>query len=125
MCWGLKDMAGLMKPAAARALIGALKDEVGLPIHFHTHRYGRHREREHSCRSRGRGRTQSTCDGRTVPATPRRRRSARVVEALSGSERDTGLDNRGDPRDLELLGGGARGLYAAFESGMQSPASEV
>ncbi|MEM7295586.1 MAG: pyruvate carboxylase, partial [Pseudomonadota bacterium] len=34
---GLKDMAGLLKPAAARQLIAALRDEVGLPIHFHTH----------------------------------------------------------------------------------------
>ena len=34
---GLKDMAGLLKPAAARILIKALKEEVGLPIHFHTH----------------------------------------------------------------------------------------
>ncbi|MDZ4135132.1 MAG: pyruvate carboxylase, partial [Paracoccaceae bacterium] len=34
---GLKDMAGLLKPAAARVLIKALKEDVGLPIHFHTH----------------------------------------------------------------------------------------
>jgi len=34
---GLKDMAGLMKPAAAKILIKTLKQEVGLPIHFHTH----------------------------------------------------------------------------------------
>ena len=34
---GLKDMAGLLKPTAARVLVGALKQEVGLPIHFHTH----------------------------------------------------------------------------------------
>ena len=34
---GLKDMAGLLKPAAAKILIKALKEEVGLPIHFHTH----------------------------------------------------------------------------------------
>ncbi|WP_244906114.1 hypothetical protein [Celeribacter ethanolicus] len=34
---GLKDMAGLLKPAQARQLITALKEEVGLPIHFHTH----------------------------------------------------------------------------------------
>lgn len=34
---GLKDMAGLLKPAAARVLVKALKEEVGLPIHFHTH----------------------------------------------------------------------------------------
>ncbi|MCH2175846.1 MAG: pyruvate carboxylase [Lentisphaeria bacterium] len=33
----IKDMAGLCKPEAARILVKALKDEVGLPIHFHTH----------------------------------------------------------------------------------------
>ncbi len=34
---GIKDMAGLLKPAAARTLIRELKQEVGLPIHLHTH----------------------------------------------------------------------------------------
>src|SRR5262249_31633759 len=33
----IKDMAGLCKPCAARRLIRALKQEVGIPIHFHTH----------------------------------------------------------------------------------------
>jgi pyruvate carboxylase len=33
----IKDMAGLCKPLAARKLVQALKQEVGLPIHFHTH----------------------------------------------------------------------------------------
>ena len=33
----IKDMAGLCKPAAAARLIKALKEEVGIPIHFHTH----------------------------------------------------------------------------------------
>lgn len=33
----IKDMAGLCKPAAAERLIRALKQEVGIPIHFHTH----------------------------------------------------------------------------------------
>jgi pyruvate carboxylase len=34
---GIKDMAGLCKPFAAAALVKALRDEVGVPIHFHTH----------------------------------------------------------------------------------------
>ncbi|NJA88264.1 pyruvate carboxylase [Rhodocyclus tenuis] len=34
---GIKDMAGVCRPRAARALVKALKEEVGLPIHFHTH----------------------------------------------------------------------------------------
>ncbi len=33
----IKDMAGLCKPAAAHALVKALKEEIGIPIHFHTH----------------------------------------------------------------------------------------
>src|SRR5688572_9029387 len=33
----IKDMAGLCRPAAAHKLVKALKEEVGLPIHFHTH----------------------------------------------------------------------------------------
>ena len=34
---GIKDMAGLCKPEAARRLVTALKQEIGIPIHFHTH----------------------------------------------------------------------------------------
>jgi pyruvate carboxylase len=34
---GIKDMAGLCKPYAAYALVKALREEVGVPIHFHTH----------------------------------------------------------------------------------------
>ena len=33
-------MAGLCKPFAAERLIKALREEVGVPIHFHTHDIG-------------------------------------------------------------------------------------
>ncbi len=33
----IKDMAGLCRPFAAHALVKALKEEIGLPVHFHTH----------------------------------------------------------------------------------------
>ena len=33
----IKDMAGLAKPYAIEILVKALREEVGLPIHFHTH----------------------------------------------------------------------------------------
>ncbi len=33
----IKDMAGLCKPYAAYELVRALREEIGLPIHFHTH----------------------------------------------------------------------------------------
>jgi pyruvate carboxylase len=34
---GIKDMAGLLKPEAAYQLIGELKNTVSIPIHLHTH----------------------------------------------------------------------------------------
>ncbi len=34
---GIKDMAGIMKPNAARTLIPAIREETQLPVHFHTH----------------------------------------------------------------------------------------
>jgi pyruvate carboxylase len=33
----IKDMAGLCRPFAAEKLVKALRQEVGIPIHFHTH----------------------------------------------------------------------------------------
>lgn len=36
----IKDMAGLLKPHAAAVLVKALKEEIGIPIHFHTHDTG-------------------------------------------------------------------------------------
>jgi pyruvate carboxylase len=34
---GIKDMAGLCRPYAAEKVVRALRDEIGIPIHFHTH----------------------------------------------------------------------------------------
>jgi pyruvate carboxylase len=34
---GIKDMAGLAKPYAAEKLVKALREQIGIPIHFHTH----------------------------------------------------------------------------------------
>ncbi len=33
----IKDMAGICRPRAVRALVKALREETGLPVHFHTH----------------------------------------------------------------------------------------
>ena len=33
----IKDMAGLLKPYAAKELISALKSELKIPVHLHTH----------------------------------------------------------------------------------------
>lgn len=33
----IKDMAGLCRPYAAHTLVKALREEIGIPVHFHTH----------------------------------------------------------------------------------------
>jgi pyruvate carboxylase len=33
----IKDMAGLCRPLAAKVLVKALREAVGIPVHFHTH----------------------------------------------------------------------------------------
>jgi pyruvate carboxylase len=33
----IKDMAGLCRPYAAERLVKALRNEIGIPVHFHTH----------------------------------------------------------------------------------------
>ena len=33
----IKDMAGLLRPPAARTLVTALRERFDLPVHLHTH----------------------------------------------------------------------------------------
>ena len=120
---GLKDMAGLLKPAAARILIKALKEEVGLPIHFHTHdTAGIASATILACAEAGVDAVDAAMDsfsGNTSQAT-----LGTVVESLQGDERDTGLSIAAI-RDVSNYFETVRGHYAAFESGLQAPASEV
>ncbi|WP_170357273.1 pyruvate carboxylase [Ruegeria arenilitoris] len=120
---GLKDMAGLLKPAAARVLIRALKEEVGLPIHFHTHDTAGIASATILAASEA-GVDVVDCamdsfSGNTSQAT-----LGTVVEALRHTDRDTGLDVKAI-REISDYFEAVRGQYAAFESGLQAPASEV
>ncbi|MEP1588585.1 MAG: pyruvate carboxylase [Tateyamaria sp.] len=120
---GLKDMAGLLKPAAARVLVKALKQEVGLPIHFHTHdTAGIATATILAAAEAGVDAVDCAMDalsGNTSQAT-----LGSVVEALQNSDRDTGLDIDA-VRDISDYWESVREHYAAFESGMQAPSSEV
>jgi pyruvate carboxylase len=120
---GLKDMAGLLKPAAAKVLIPALKDAVDLPIHFHTHdTAGIASGTILAASDAGVDAVDCAMDalsGNTSQAT-----LGTVVEALQFTERDTGLDYSAI-REISNYWEAVRGQYAAFESGLQAPASEV
>jgi pyruvate carboxylase len=120
---GLKDMAGLLKPAAARVLVKALKEEVGLPIHFHTHdTSGIAGATILAAADAGVDAVDAAMDafsGGTSQAC-----LGSVVEALRNTDRDTGLDI-GAIREISNYWEGVRHQYAAFESGLEAPASEV
>ncbi|MCT2539020.1 pyruvate carboxylase [Sedimentimonas flavescens] len=120
---GLKDMAGLLKPAAARALIKALKDEVDLPIHFHTHdTSGIAGATILAAADAGVDAVDAAMDafsgGTSQPCL------GSIVEALAHTERDTGLDIDAIRR-MSNYWEGVRHQYTAFESGLEAPASEV
>ncbi|MGY3438094.1 MULTISPECIES: pyruvate carboxylase [unclassified Marinovum] len=120
---GLKDMAGLLKPSAAGALVKALKEEVGLPIHFHTHdTSGAAIGTIMAAADAGVDAVDGAMDalsGNTSQPT-----LGSIVEALRFTERDTGLDIAAI-REISNYWEAVRGQYAAFESSMQAPASEV
>ena len=120
---GLKDMAGLLKPAAAGPLVRALKEEVGLPIHFHTHdTSGAAIATVMAAAEAGVDAVDAAMDalsGNTSQPT-----LGSIVEALRFTERDTGLDI-GAIREISNYWEAVRGQYAAFESSLQAPASEV
>ena len=120
---GLKDMAGLLKPAAATMLIKTLKTEIGIPIHFHTH------DTSGIAASTILGASEAGVDavdtamdafsgGTSQPCL------GSIVEALRHTERDTELDID-DVRQINNYWEHVRDQYVAFESGSSAPASEV
>jgi pyruvate carboxylase len=120
---GLKDMAGLLKPAAAAVLIPALKDAVDLPIHFHTHDTA-----GVACgtilEASAAGVDAVDCAMDALSGNTSQATLGTVVESLRFTDRDTGLDI-GAIRELSDYWEAVRAHYAAFESGQQAPASEV
>jgi pyruvate carboxylase len=119
----IKDMAGLCKPYAARILIRALRQEVGLPIHFHTH----------DCAG---GQVAALLlaaeegvdivDGAMAPLAGLTSQPSlqAVVEAMRYKERDTGLP--GDTlQEAADYWQDVRRIYAPFETGQLAPQSDV
>ncbi|MGL4278872.1 MAG: pyruvate carboxylase, partial [Albidovulum sp.] len=120
---GLKDMAGLLKPAAARQLFKALKEEVGLPIHFHTHdTSGIAGATILAAADAGVDAVDAAMDafsgGTSQPCL------GSIVEAMAHTDRDTGLDIEAI-REISNYWEAVRHQYRAFESGLEAPASEV
>ncbi|MEM1365404.1 MAG: pyruvate carboxylase, partial [Pseudomonadota bacterium] len=119
----VKDMAGLLKPDAARVLFKTLKDETSLPLHFHTHdTSGISAATVLAAVESGADAVDAAMDalsGNTAQPC-----LGSIVEALKHSDRDTGLDPEAIRR-ISFYWEAVRGQYAAFENISQAPASEV
>jgi pyruvate carboxylase len=119
----IKDMAGVCRPRAASALVRALREETGLPVHFHTH----------DTSGAGAASVLAAIEAGAVVVdgaldamsglTSQPNLNA-VVAALQGSERDTGLDL---PmlQEVSHYWEGVRRLYAPFESDIRSGTADV
>ncbi len=120
---GIKDMAGLCKPEAARRLVRALREEVGIPIHFHTH------DTSGASAASVLAAAEAGVDAADAAIDPMSGLTSQpnlgaIVEALRHTDRDTGL-----PREALDLAAQywetVRTYYAGFESPMRAGASEV
>ncbi|MBD8877510.1 pyruvate carboxylase [Roseibium polysiphoniae] len=120
---GIKDMAGLLKPEAARILINTLKQETSLPIHFHTHdTSGIAAATVLAAVEAGVDAVDAAMDA--LSGLTSQPCLGSIVEALRGSERETGLDPK-TIRQISFYWEAVRTQYRAFESDLRSGASEV
>ena len=120
---GIKDMAGLCKPEAARTLVKALKDTVGLPIHFHTHdTSGISAASVLAAAEAGADAVDGAMDAMSgLTSQPN---LGSIVAALAGGPRDPGVD-REAMRAISTYWEGARRFYGAFEPDIRSGTADV
>lgn len=120
----VKDMAGLLKPQAARMLISALRAEFPhIPIHVHTHdTAGTGVASMLACAYAGADVVDVAVDAMSgLTSQPS---MGAVVGALKGGDLDTGL-SFAHMSAINDYWEEARGVYAPFESGQKSGSADV
>jgi len=119
----VKDMAGLCKPYAAATLVKALREAIGIPIHFHTHDTSAAALASELEAARN---GVSIVDAAMAPfagLTSQPNLNA-LVEAARHTPLDTGLDP--EPlRHLARYWSAVREHYTAFECGMKAPDADL
>ena len=120
---GIKDMAGLLKPAAARQLITALKQEINLPIHLHTHdTSGIAAATVLAAVEAGVDIFDAAID--SMSGLTSQPNLGAIVESLEHTDKRTGLD-AGAIRTASHYWEQVREQYTAFEPDIRAGASEV
>ena len=119
----IKDMSGLLKPYAAKQLVTALKNEVGLPIHLHTHDTSGNQVAAYLMAAEA-GVDIVDCAIDSMSSMTSQPSLNAVVTALQGQGRDTGLD----PQRLQALSdywSDVRLRYETFEAGIKGPSTDI
>lgn len=120
---GIKDMAGVCKPRAITALVKALKEEVGLPLHFHTH------DTSGIAAASVLAAVDAGCDAvdgalDALSGLTSQPNLGSIAAALKGSERDPQVD-LDKLQSLSHYWEGVRHYYAPFEPEIRSGTSDV
>ncbi|MEZ5611709.1 MAG: pyruvate carboxylase [Rhodocyclaceae bacterium] len=119
----IKDMAGVCHPRAVRMLVKALRDEVGLPLHFHTHdTSGIAAASVLAAVEAGVDAVDGALDA--LSGFTSQPNLGSIVAALSGSERAAQVEVT-DLQALSRYWEGVRRYYTAFEPELRSGSSDV
>ncbi|KAJ8116468.1 hypothetical protein OPT61_g2117 [Boeremia exigua] len=121
---GIKDMAGVLKPRAARLLIGAIREKYpDLPIHVHTHdSAGTGVASMVACAEAGADAVDAAID--SMSGMTSQPSIGAILASLEGSDFDAGLDAHAI-RTLDAYWAQLRLTYSPFEAGLTGPDPEV
>ena len=119
----IKDMAGLCKPQAAYNLVHALKQEIGIPIHFHTHDTSGLNAASVIAASRA-GVDIADLAIASMSGSTSQPNLNSVVAALKSSPQDTGLDLDA-LNDISDYWEHVLGFYKPFDSAPRAGTAEV
>ncbi|MGI6226255.1 MAG: pyruvate carboxylase, partial [Peptococcales bacterium] len=119
----IKDMAGLLKPYAAKKLIQTLKEEVSIPIHLHTHDTSGNQVATLLMAAEA-GVDIVDCALDSMSGQTSQPCLGSIVAALQRNPRDTGI-NLEDMQVLSNYWADIRPLYSDFESGLTNASSEI
>ncbi len=119
----IKDMAGLLRPAAAEKLVTALRERFDLPVHLHTHDTAGG-QLATLLAAVDAGVDAVDVASAALAGTTSQPSASALVAALAHTPRDTGLD-LGAVCALEPYWEAVRRMYAPFESGLPGPTGRV
>jgi pyruvate carboxylase len=120
---GIKDMAGVCRPPAARALVKALREEVGLPIHLHTHDTGGGSVASVlAAIEAGVDAVDAAMD--SMSGLTSQPSLGAILAALENTERAPGITHR-DIQPFARYWEGVRHYYAPFEADIRAGTSDV